>query len=178
MDRIIALRGRSPKAAAPHGRKAIRRKQIADFDGKVDGVRKQIVATTEGGAITGEERLREHTDQLYGAILSYEGKPAASLLTYIDTLKRELDEVTKEFDQLLAKDLPGLNDSLKAKGQQPLSSPPAKVEANGSVGQRDWHDSRDGLASSGLAHLVLARARVFFFYPTRGVFFHIRKHYE
>jgi hypothetical protein len=32
--------------------------------------------TTEGGAITGEERLREHTDQLYGAILSYEGKPA------------------------------------------------------------------------------------------------------
>ena len=39
-------------------------------------MRKQIVATTEGGAITGEERLREHTDQLYGAILSFEGKPA------------------------------------------------------------------------------------------------------
>ena len=52
------------------------RKKITDFDGKVDAVRKQIVATTEGGAITGEERLREHTDQLYGAILSYEGKPA------------------------------------------------------------------------------------------------------
>ena len=101
-------------------------------------MRKKIVATTEGGAITGEERLREHTDQLYGAILSYEGKPAAYQITYIDTLKRELDEVTKQFDQLLAQDLPALNDSLKSKGQQPLSPPSAKVgtndTANGSGG--------------------------------------------
>ena len=77
--------------------------------------------------------MREHTDQLYGAILSYEGKPAAYQIAYIDTLKRELDEVTKEFDQLLAQDLPALNDSLKSKGQQPLSPPPAKVGANGAT---------------------------------------------
>jgi len=93
-------------------------------------VRKKIVATTEGGAITGEERLREHTDQIYGAILSYEGKPGGYQIAYIDTLKRELADVTKQFDQLLAQDLPTLNDSLKSKGQQPLSSPPAKVGAN------------------------------------------------
>jgi hypothetical protein len=109
------------------------RKQISDFDGKVDAVRKKIVATTEGGAITGEERLREHTDQLYGAILSYEGKPAAYQIAYIDTLKRELDEVTKQFDQLLAQDLPALNDSLKSKGQQPIAAPAAKVGANSSA---------------------------------------------
>jgi hypothetical protein len=96
-------------------------------------VRKKIVATTEGGAITGEERLREHTDQLYGAILSYEGKPAAYQVAYIDTLKRELGDVTKEFDQLLSHDLPALNDSLKSKGQHPLSSLPAKVRAGGST---------------------------------------------
>src|SRR5439155_27237304 len=101
-------------------------KNISDFDGKVDGVRKKIVATTEGGAITGEERLREHTDQLYGAILSYEGKPGGYQLAYIDALKHELNDVTKEFDQLLAKDLPALNESLKAKVQQPISTPPAK----------------------------------------------------
>jgi hypothetical protein len=106
------------------------RKQISDFDGKVDAVRKKIVATTEGGAITGEERLREHTDQLYGAILSYEGKPSAYQITYIDTLRRELDDVTKQFDQLLAQDLPALNDSLKSKGQQPIAVPPTKVGSN------------------------------------------------
>jgi hypothetical protein len=93
-------------------------------------VRKKIVATTEGGAITGEERLREHTDQLYGAILSYEGKPGGYQIAYIDSLKRELADVTKEFDQLLAQDLPVLNDSLKSKGQQPIEAPPARVGAN------------------------------------------------
>jgi hypothetical protein len=94
---------------------------------KIDAVRKKIVATTEGGAITGEERLREHTDQLYGAILSYEGKPGDYQIRYIDTLKRELADVTKEFEQLLASELPALNESLKAKGQQPIPVPPAKV---------------------------------------------------
>ena len=67
----------------------------------------RIVATKEGGAITGEERLREHTDQLYGAILSYEGKPGDYQITYIATLRRELDDVKKEFENVLAKDLPG-----------------------------------------------------------------------
>ena len=143
MDRIIGLRQALAQtgAAVPEGDPL--RKQISDFDGKVDAVRKKIVATTEGGAITGEERLREHTDQLYGAILSYEGKPAAYQIAYIDTLKRELDEVTKQFDQLLAQDLPALNDSLKSKGQQPLSPPSAKVGANGTA-----HDSSGVTAAS------------------------------
>jgi len=74
--------------------------------------------------------LREHTDQLYGAILSYEGKPGAYQIAYIDALKRELDDVTKEFDQLLAQDLPALNESLKAKGQQPIAAPSPNVGAN------------------------------------------------
>jgi len=84
--------------------------------------------------ITGEERLREHTDQLYGAILSYEGKPAAYQITYIDTLRRELDDVTKQFDRLLTQELPALNDVLKSQGQQPVSPEPAKVGANSSAG--------------------------------------------
>jgi hypothetical protein len=106
------------------------RKNVSDFDGKVDAVRKKIVATTEGGAITGEERLREHTDQLYGALLSYEGKPGDYEIAYIDALKRELADVTKEFEQLLAKELPALNDSLKAKGRQSIPPPPPKVALN------------------------------------------------
>src|SRR5437764_4126151 len=127
MDRITGLRQALAQTGTTVPEGDPLRKQISDFDGKVDGVRKKMVATTEGGAITGEERLREHTDQLYGAILSYEGKPAAYQMVYIDTLKRELGEVTKQFDQLLAQDLPALNDSLKSKGQQPLSTPAAKV---------------------------------------------------
>src|SRR5205809_1717754 len=106
MNRILALRKTLAQtgAALPEGDPI--RKNISDFDAKVDGVRKKIVATTEGGAITGEERLREHTDQLYGAILTYEGKPGGYQIAYIDTLKRELDDATTQFEQLLARDLP------------------------------------------------------------------------
>ncbi len=39
-----------------------------------DALRRQIVATREGGAITGEERLREHMDAAYGAIASTEAE--------------------------------------------------------------------------------------------------------
>ena len=134
MDRIIGLRKDLAQTGATLTEGDPLRKQISDFDGKVDAVRKKIVATTEGGAITGEERLREHTDQLYGAILSYEGKPGGYQIAYIDTLKRELADVTKEFDQLLAQDLPALNDSLKSKGQQPLSPPTVKVGVSSSTG--------------------------------------------
>ena len=96
-------------------------------------MRKKIVATTEGGAITGEERIREHTDQLYGAILSYEGKPGDYQIAYIDTLRRELDDVIKDFEQLLTKDLPTLNQSLKGKGKEEVKAPPAKIAVNDEV---------------------------------------------
>ena len=125
MDRILALRANLAKRGGPLPEGDALRKSVTDFDGKVDAVRKQIVATTEGGAITGEERLREHTDQLYGALLSYEGKPADYQIARIDALKRELDDVTKEFEQLIAKELPTLNEALKAKGQEPIAAPGA-----------------------------------------------------
>src|SRR6266513_1112987 len=129
MDRIVAVRQALAQSGGVLPEDDPLRKNISDFDGKVDSVRKKIVATTEGGAITGEERLREHTDQLYGAILSYEGKPGGYQVAYIDALKRELSDATKEFDQLLAKDLPGLNESLKSKGQQPVPAPSPNVGA-------------------------------------------------
>jgi hypothetical protein len=146
MDRIVSLRKALAQSGGglPEGDPL--RRNISDFDGKVDGVRKKIVATTEGGAITGEERLREHTDQLYGAILSYEGKPGGYQIAYIDALKRELSDVTKEFDQLLAKDLPVLNESLKTKGQQPIPAPSTNVGAT---------DAEDGSGGTSGATAVL-----------------------
>jgi photosystem II stability/assembly factor-like uncharacterized protein len=130
MDRILFLRAGLAKSAAALPEGDALRKSITDFDGKIDNVRKKIVATKEGGSVTGEERLREHTDQLYGAILSYEGKPGDYQIAYIDALKRELADVTKEFEQLLATELTILNESLKAKGQQSIPPPPPKVALN------------------------------------------------
>lgn len=96
------------------------RKSLADFSNHAEESRKKIVATKEGGAITGEERLRELTDNLYGAILSYEGQPTIYQMERIDVLQRQLDDVRKEFDQLISQSLPKINEALKTKGLTPL----------------------------------------------------------
>jgi len=44
--------------------------------GVADSLRRKIVATKEGGMITGEERLRENLTDLYGSIVGYEGRPS------------------------------------------------------------------------------------------------------
>jgi photosystem II stability/assembly factor-like uncharacterized protein len=142
MDRILFLRGAVAKSKNALAEGDESRKAITDFDGKLDAVRKQIVATTEGGAITGEERLREHTDQLYGALLAYEGKPGDYQIARIDALRKELGDATKDFETVVTKDLPALNEALKAKGKEPIPAPPAKVAVNeqslggGSAGQQ------------------------------------------
>jgi len=86
----------------------------------VDAMRKKIVATTEGGAITGEERLREHLTDLYDSVVFYEGRPSATQVQRTDALGRELADVVAEFDAWTAKNLGGINDQLKAKGQPPI----------------------------------------------------------
>ena len=85
---------------------------LTDLSSKADVLRKEIVATKEGGAITGEERLREHTDQLYGAITSYEGAPAAYQLVHIEVLSRQLADISARFEQLAKTDLAARNRDL------------------------------------------------------------------
>ncbi|MBK9658049.1 MAG: sialidase [Rhodanobacteraceae bacterium] len=99
-------------------------KDLATFVADAETIRKDIVATKEGGAITGEERLREHTDTLYSAVLGYEGLPAATLITRIGVLEAELDAVTAKFDALSAKALPALNGELQKRKMPELSWPP------------------------------------------------------
>jgi hypothetical protein len=65
---------------------------------QVDELRRKIVATKEGGAITGEERLRENLADLYGNVNGYEGRPAQTQLDRADAitpLAREGWEKTK-----------------------------------------------------------------------------------
>jgi len=93
----------------------------AQLGGKADALRKEIVATTEGGAITGEERLREHTDQVYGAITSVEDRPTAYQLARIDALDRELKDVEAEWAAFQAGDLATFNAKLRAANLPPVT---------------------------------------------------------
>jgi photosystem II stability/assembly factor-like uncharacterized protein len=88
---------------------------------KVDELRKKIVATKEGGAITGEQRLREYLTELYGNVLGYEGRPTQMQLMRTAAIERELQDISRDFDTWLAKSLPDLNSELRAKQLPPIN---------------------------------------------------------
>ena len=123
--RVNALRAGADARAASLAAGDPLKSGLADLSAKADALRKEIVATKEGGAITGEERLREHTDQLYGAITSYEGPPAAYQLTRIDVLSGQLTEISGRFEQLAHTDLAARNADLAARKLPPIAPPSA-----------------------------------------------------
>lgn len=89
----------------------------------METLRKEIVATKEGGAITGEERLREHMDSLYGGLIGYEGKPADTLVAYIGVLDRRLKTLETDFAAIRDGDLAKANAALKARGLPEIEVP-------------------------------------------------------
>ncbi len=97
-------------------------KRLHDASARVDELRKKIVATKEGGMITGEERLRENLADLYGNVINYEGRPAQTQVQRTDAIARELADVMRDFDAWLAKELPGINAALVAKQLPPISA--------------------------------------------------------
>ena len=119
-DRIDAARGavRDRMKGLPEGDGLTAKlRALAD---KLEAAKKQIVAATEGGAITGEERIREHLDQLYGALDRWGGRPAKYKLDRIDVLRKELGDVEKTVDVIVTKDARALDDELKQKKLAPL----------------------------------------------------------
>ena len=87
----------------------------------VDVLRKRIVATKEGGMITGEERLRENLTDLYSNTVFYDGRPSQTQLERADALARELGDVIRDFDAWAARDLAGINNALRGKRLEPIA---------------------------------------------------------
>ena len=93
----------------------------AQLGAKADDIRKEIVATKEGGAITGEERLREHADDVYGAINSVEDRPTAYQMARVDALDRELKDVEARWAAFESADVASFNAKLRAVNLPPLT---------------------------------------------------------
>jgi photosystem II stability/assembly factor-like uncharacterized protein len=106
-------------AKLPGGDAVTRRLRAASAT--VDALRKRIVATKEGGMITGEERLRENLADLYGNIVFYDGRPSQTQVERADALARELADVAREFDAWASRDLAGLNGALTGKRLAPIA---------------------------------------------------------
>jgi photosystem II stability/assembly factor-like uncharacterized protein len=120
VDRINGLRLALEDRAAklPAGDPV--RKQLETAAAQVDELRKKIVATKEGGMITGEERLRENLTDLYGGVVGYEGRPSQTQVQRADAIARELDDVSRDFDAWAGRELSGLNSAAAGKSLEPL----------------------------------------------------------
>jgi len=81
----------------------------------LEELRMKIVATKEGGMITGEERLRENLTELYGSVINYEGRPSATQVARGTAIGRELGDVSKDFDTWIKRELDPLNALLTAR---------------------------------------------------------------
>jgi len=121
VDRIngvrLALEARAAKLPAADPL----RQRLQAAAAQVDDLRRKIVATKEGGMITGEERLRENLADLYGNVAFYEGRPAQAQIERKDAIARELNDVVKDFDAWVARELPALNAALTAKGGEAIN---------------------------------------------------------
>lgn len=120
VDRISGVREALADRARALPRDAALAKRLETLAAQVDEMRKKIVATKEGGSVTGEQRIREKSTQLYGDILNYEGRPADYQVTRIDSLGKELGDVRTEFNALASKELPAINRLLRQKKLAPI----------------------------------------------------------
>jgi hypothetical protein len=136
---IAELRDQADTAGAKLPAGDSLRTDLAQTSGRASDLRKLIVATTEGGAITGEQRLREDTADLYGAVVSSDGPPTRYALDRITVLDRELADVERKYGVLRSNDVPALDAKLKAKSLPPLQLSPVGL----SPSQHDT-DAADG----------------------------------
>ena len=133
------VRNAANERAAKLGEKDALRTQMQHLAASCEELRSKIVATKEGGMITGEERIREHLGELYGEVDGYDGRPTDYQAARSDSLGHELQDVIDDFQKLTAKDLPGINAALKKK----------KLDAIAVLTEAEWQRNRESESSAG-----------------------------
>ncbi len=121
-DRVKDVLDKTRAGAGKLDPKDKSRTQVDNFANAVEKIRKEIVATKEGGAITGEERIREKLAELYAYVgLLYDGRPAKYYYDRTDVMQAQLKDINDQFDALLKKDLANVNKALAKKKEPPIT---------------------------------------------------------
>jgi hypothetical protein len=139
VEAIEGIRDAANTRAAKLTEKDSLRKQLQQLASDCDALRSKIVATKEGGMITGEERIREHLGQLYGAVTGYDGKPTDYQVARTESLGRELQDVIDDFQKTTQKELTAVNAGLKKK----------KLEVIAVLAESDWQKKKDESSAAG-----------------------------
>jgi photosystem II stability/assembly factor-like uncharacterized protein len=114
------LRDQARRAAdSTRGGTARNLRRLAD---SLEAFRTSLVATSEAGQLSGDEKLREHLGNLFGSVNGYAGKPTGSELERLDILRGQLDDAVARFGRMTGETrLAPLNRSLQSGGHAPLT---------------------------------------------------------
>ncbi|MDH4351262.1 MAG: glycosyl hydrolase, partial [Gemmatimonadota bacterium] len=139
VDAATDLRDQTRRAAdSTRGGTARRLGQLAD---SLEAFRGSLVATSEGGQLSGDEKLREHLGSLFGSVNGFAGKPTASELARLEILRGRLDGAFSRFGGLTGdQQLGPLNRSLQQAGHAPLEL----------LSEEQWRSRAVGGAGGGL----------------------------
>jgi photosystem II stability/assembly factor-like uncharacterized protein len=125
------------------------RKKLTSFAGKLDEQYKTLVATREGGWLSGEEQLREQIGAVYGAVNGYDGGPTESQIAEAERLAGELAKKVSWFDTA-SKELAEINRTLTSR----------KLETLTVLSREEWEKKESGVigaTSENLFQGVMAR---------------------
>jgi hypothetical protein len=121
VDKLVGARDAARERTKGLKEKDALAKQLNAFADGLENQRKKLVATKEGGRLTGEEQLREKLGTLYGSVNGYDGRPTGSQLSYQAVMVGELNAASKAFDEFIAKQLPPLNTALEKQKLAPVA---------------------------------------------------------
>ncbi len=120
---------------------------LEGFADDLDTLHGTLVVAGEGGLMSGKEQLRERLGNLFGEIVSYDGRPSDSQIERLAGLGAELAGKEAEFETETAK-IDGLNRTLAKRDLEPLV--PLTREA--------WQEEQDGAGGSADAASTAARS--------------------
>jgi len=99
------------------------RGRIEKLASDLDAFHASLVATGEGGFLSGEEQLREKLGGLYGGVNGYEGRPTKSQLDQVKVLGGELDAAAARLKGIGNGELAAINQELTARKLEPVKLP-------------------------------------------------------
>jgi hypothetical protein len=110
---------------------------LEGFADDLDTLHGTLVVAGEGGLMSGKEQLRERLGNLFGEIVSYDGRPSDSQIERLGGLGAELAGKEADFETETAK-IDGLNRTLAKRDLTPLI--PLTREA--------WQEKQEGADGS------------------------------
>ncbi len=97
-ETVTALRDQAAEAQENVAKR--KAAELERFGEALDTLRKQLVATSEAGWLSGEEQLREQLGNLFGAVAGYDGRPTDSQIARAEVLASQLEAVAQKLERL------------------------------------------------------------------------------